>query len=315
MKYFAAIFMVYILAFLAGCSTSQYAQTKVQRKALEKPHREYNTPTNYAPRERGYDPKTGKAITYDHKPRVDLIDEKSGRYAFKWIGYDGQEKSVVFQRGDVLDVVVSATVSKTTNQYVYTYKIENLPTSATYLKRFIVQNFASDVVWRQGGPLIAFATMSNAIDQFKEGNWLNFADLSDAVQINPGQTVQVQLTSSAPPGLVGCRASIETTMDGAGEDMPTALEDLLPGYNDFPKGYTIGPIESLKALSASDRVKYVLEKLPQFRDLGWITEDAFARYQQSLKTNDLPSVLNRLDEDLKSEQITTEVYALFQTIK
>jgi hypothetical protein len=314
MKYFVAILIFYILAFLAGCSTSQLAHTRVQRKPLEKQRLEYKTPTNYDHRERGYDPKTGNAITYDHKPRVDLIDERSGRYAFKWVGYDGKEKSVVFQRGDVLDVVVSATVSKMTNQYVYTYRIENLPTSATYLKRFIVQNFAGDVVWEQGGPLIAL-TMSNAIDQFREGNWLNFADVSDSVQINPGQTVQVQLTSSAPPGLVGCRASIETIMEGAGEDMPAALENLLPGYNDFPKGHTIGPIEGLKALSSSDKIKYVLEKLPQFRDLGWITEDAFARYQQLLKTNDLPTVLNRLDEDLKSEQITTEVFALIQTIK
>jgi hypothetical protein len=315
MKYFVAILIFYILAFLAGCSTSQFAHTRVQRKPLEKQRLEYKTPTNYDHRERGYDPKTGNAITYDHKPRVDLIDERSGRYAFKWIGYDGKEKSVVFQRGDVLDVVVSAVVSKTENQYVYTYKIENLPTSATYLKRFIVQNFASDVAWEQGGPLIAFSTMSNAIDQFKEGNWLNFADLSDSVQIDPGQTVQVQLTSAAPPGLVECRASIDTIMVGAGEDMPAALGNLLPGYSDFPKGYTIGPIERLKTLSSSDRVNYVLEKLPQFRDLGWITEDAFARYQQLLKTNNLTSVLNRLDEDLKSEQITTEVLALLRTIK
>lgn len=305
--------MFYILALLAGCST-QHAQTKVQRKALAKPHVEYKTPTNYAPRERGVDPKTGNVITYDHKPRVDPIDEKSGRYAFKWIGYDGKEKRVVFQRGDVLDVIVSATVSKTTNQFVYTYKIENLPTSATYLKRFIVQNFAGDAVWGQGGPFVAFK-MSNDIDLFKQGNWVNFADLSDSVQIDPGQMVQVQLTSSAPPGLVECTASIETIIDGAGEDMPAALANLLPGYNDFPKGYTIGPVENLKTLSSSDRVKYVLEKLPQFRDLGWITEEAFARYQQSLKTNDLTSVSNRLDEDLKSEQITTEVFALFQTIR
>ena len=165
----------------------------------------------------------------------------------------------------------------------------------------------------RGGPLIAFSSMSNAIDQFREGNWLNFADLSDSVQIDPGQTVQVQLTSTAPPGLVGCRATIETILDGAGEEMPAALENLLPGYNDFPKGYTIGPIESLKALSSADRVKYVLEKLPQFRDLGWITEDAFARYQQLLKTGDLTPVLNRLDGDLESEQITTEVLAIIQT--
>lgn len=314
MKLLASILIFLALGVLAGCS-SQYAQTKIQRKPLEKLYKEYKTPSKYAHRDRGYDPKTGETITYDHKPRVEVLDEKAGKYAFKWIGYDGKEKTVIFQRGDVLDVVVSASVTKASNQqYVYSYELRNLPSSATYLKRFLVQNFASDTKPNEGGEFLALK-VSNAIYQFREGHWLTFSDVSDHVQINPAQTVTVRLTSSAPPGLVECRASIETTMDGADEEIPSALENLLPGYEDYPKGYTIGPVESLKALSSSDRVKYVLEKLPQFRDLGWITEDAFARYQQLLKTNDLTPVLNRLDEDLKSEQITTEVFALLQTVK
>jgi hypothetical protein len=99
------------------------------------------------------------------------------------------------------------------------------------------------------------------------------------------------------------------------EEMPSALANLLPGFEEYPKGYTIGPSENLKALSSSDRIKYVLERLPQFRDLGWITEEAFIRYQQLLKNNDTTHVLNGLDEDLKSEQITTELFAIIQTIK
>ena len=38
-------------------------------------------------------------------------------------------------------------------------------------------------------------------------------------------------------------------------------------------------------------------------------------HQQLLKTGDLNPVLNRLDDDLKSEQITTEVFAIIQTIR
>jgi hypothetical protein len=314
MKCLAAIITIHLMALLAGCSISQYAQTRVQRKPLEKRRLEYKTPTNYEHRELGYDQKTGKAITYDQKPRVEVLDERSGRYAFKWLGYDGKEKSAIFQRGDVLDVIVSAAVSKTGNQYLYSYRIENLPTSATYLKRFIVQNFAGDVVWDKRGPFIALP-MSNAIYQFREGNWLNFADVSDSVQINPSQAVQVQLTSTAPPGFVGCRASIETVIEGAGEEMPAALEKLLPAYEDFPKGFTIGPIESLTTLSSQDKVKYFLEKLPQFRDVGWITEDAFRRYERQLKDNNLAAVLDGLDQDLKTEQITSEVFAMVQALK
>lgn len=314
MKLLATILVFVALEILAGCS-SQYAQTKVQRKPLEKHYREYKTPSKYAQRDRGSDPRTGEMITYDHKPRVEVLDERAGKYAFKWIGYDGKEKTVIFQRGDILDVVVSASVTKTSDQqYLYSYELRNLPSSATYLKRFLVQNFASDTKPAEGGAFVALE-VSNAIHQFREGRWLAFADVSDHVQIDPGQTVTVQLTSSAPPGLVECRASIETAMTAADEEMPSALENLLPGYEDFPKGYTIGPVDGLKTQPLQERVKYLLEKLQRFRDLGWITEDAVARYQQLLKTNDLPPMLKQLDEDLKSEQITTELFAIIQAMK
>jgi hypothetical protein len=316
MKYFAAIFMFYILALVAGCSTSQHAQTKVQRKPLVKHYREYKSPSNYTWRDRGYNPKTGNMIAYDHKPRVELLDEKAGKYAFKWIGYDGKEKTVIFQRDDVLDVIVSALVTKVSDeQYSYTYKVENLPSSATYLKRFMVQNFASDVVPEKSGAFFVLE-VSKSIYQFREGHWLSFSDASDHVQINPGQSVTVHLTSSAPPGLVECRATIETSLVAPpDEEMPSALADLLPGYEEFPKGYTIGPVEELKARSSQDRIKYVLEKLPQCRDLGWITEDAFRRYDRQLKDNKLPAVVNGLDYDLKTQQITSEVFAMVQALK
>jgi len=316
MKLLGTVLVFAMLSLAGGCSTSQHAQTKVQRKPLEKHYREYKSPSNYAWRDRGYDPKTGNMITYDHKPRVELTDEKTGKYAFKWIGYDGKEKTVIFQRSDVLDVIVSASVTKVSDQqYSYTYQVQNLPSSASYLKRFMVQNFASDVVPEKSGVFFVLE-VSKSSYQFREGHWLSFSDASDHVQIDPGQAVTVHLTSSAPPGLVECRATIETSLLAPpDEEMPSALENLLPGYEEFPKGYTIGPNESLKTLSSSDRVKYVLEKLPQIRDLGWITQDAFVRYQRFLQSNDLTSVLNRLDDDLKSEQITTELFAIIQTIK
>jgi len=37
-----------------------------------------------------------------------------------------------------------------------------------------------------------------------------------------------------------------------------------------------------------------LEKLPQFRKLGWVTDEAFSRYEQRhLKTGDLKAVVER----------------------
>jgi hypothetical protein len=86
-------------------------------------------------------------------------------------------------------------------------------------------------------------------------------------------------------------------------------------YEDFPKGFTIGPIESLTTFSSQDKVKYFLEKLPQFRDVGWITEDAFRRYERQLKDNNLSAVLDGLDHDLTTEQIASEVFAMVQALK
>jgi hypothetical protein len=302
------------LAICVGCSSSQRAQTRVQRKPLEKQRRDYQTPANYSPRELGYDRTTGKVVTYDHKPRVELKDDKAGKYEFKWIGYDGKEKAVLFQRGDVLDAVVTASVSKTSdNQYIYSYVVENLPTSAAYLKRFVVQNLATDVIPDNGGPFVAFK-MSKAIEQFKDGNWLSFDDVSDDIQINPGQKVQIRLRSSAPPGLVECRASIETVMNGGDEEMPSALENLLPGYEDFPKGYTIGPVEDLKRFTTEERMKYMVEKLPQFRKAGWITDDAAVRYERLLKKNQTAGLVTSVDQDLQSEQVLPEFAALIRSM-
>ena len=303
----------------------------MQRVALERQQREYKSPVNYAPREIGSDPKTGKPIAYDHKPRVELIDAKAGKYVLKWIGYDRKEKSVIFQRGDAIDVIVRAKVSKTEDgKYVYTYEADNLPSSGSHLSRLILQNFASDtrpieVDGRSTNftgirgleTAVHFGEMSNVIPQFKEGKWISIAPLSTyKTQVTPGRTFEVKLASSAPPGLVECRVTGgQLTLQGVDEDMPAVLEDMLPGYEEFPHGYTIGPAEYLKTLSPSERSKYLLERLATFRKAGWITDQAQRRYEAQLKNENLEAVSAHIEEDLKAEQITTELFAIIQGMK
>ncbi|MGH9942887.1 MAG: hypothetical protein ACRD9R_11090 [Pyrinomonadaceae bacterium] len=343
MKHLLLTLALTLQAASIACS-SQYAQTVAQRRTMEKSQHEYKTPATYEPRVSGHNPETGDPITYDHKPRVELVDAKSGKYAFKWIGHDGEEKTVIFQRGDAVDVVVSATASKTPEgQYLYSYEIDNLPSSGTYLRRFSVQNFAPDTrpIEINGMPIAlgdlrlldAFRNlpsdigprslenfhigqMSNLIHQFKEGSWITFATLSEDSGVDPGQTMRVSLMSSALPGLVGCNvAGGESTLKGAGEDMPSALESLLPGYEEWPKGYTIGPVDNLKTFSKVEQTKYLLDKLPQFRKLGWMTDEAMRRYEQHLKDGDLEAIQTRIGEDLKAEQITTEVFAIIDAMR
>jgi hypothetical protein len=307
-------FLLIGLLALVGCSSSQRAQTKVQRQPLEKQRREYKTPTNYELRDRGYDPKTGKMITYDHKPHVDLLDEKAGKYAFKWIGYDGKEKTAIFQRGDAIDVIVIASASKTSDgRYLYRYQAQNLRSSGTSLAGLALQNFASDV--KPTSPGGYAGEMSSLISQFKEGHWIRFGNSFFGKVFEPGEQLNVELASSSPPGLVECRVhGGESNLEGAGEEMPAALENLLPGYAEWPKGYTIGPVENMKTFSSEQKIKYLLERLPQFRKLGWMTDEAVVRYEQQLRRSDLESLSSQLNHDLKSEQITTEVLAIIQAM-
>lgn len=338
MKWFALLLVIVAQLFGAACSSSQQAQTVVQRQPLEKHAHEYQTPVNYQPRVLRYDEKTGEAITYDHKPRVELLDAKSGKYAFRWIGFDGKEKTATFNRADAVDVVLSASVSKTpSGEYLYTYEVRNLPSSGAYLKRFILQNFALDVKPEKSGDFMP-GLMSKEIRNYSEGNWLDFADVSDGVQVDPGQTVTTHLISSAPPGLVRCHAGAQTVVEGAGEEMlddskddaqqgvkkdglgadeeiPQDLQALLQGYNEYPHGYTVGPDERLKNLSRDERAKYVLDKLPQFQKLGWMTEEASRFYEQTLKSGDFGRLSQRAEQDLKEQQITPEVFAVLQAMK
>jgi hypothetical protein len=46
-----------------------------------------------------------------------------------------------------------------------------------------------------------------------------------------------------------------------------------------------------------------------------MTDEAFARFEERLRGNDLQAILNRLEQDLKSEQITSEVFAIIQAMK
>jgi hypothetical protein len=159
--------------------------------------------------------------------------------------------------------------------------------------------------------------MSNQIQVFREGNWLRLSIFSDfEPAVTPGREIELKVLSSAPPGLVGCRATAgNLTLKGAGEHMPTELEDAMPGYEEWPAGYTIGPISNLAARSRQGRVEYLLAGLPQFEKLGWMTASARQWYEERLGRDDFKSVLERLEQDLTSERITSEAYTLLLSLK
>lgn len=272
------------------------------------------SPTTYEKRILRYDAKTGQPVYYDPKPVIVPLDGRSGKYGLRWIGYDGKIKTIIYQRHDALDAVVSASVSKTASgRYLYTYKILNLPSSGQHLSIFALQTFASDVKPISVG--YGYLGQFSGIREMREGNWIGFGSTNLDEAVTPGGSVELKVISSAPPGLVECRiAGGGFGMKGVGEEPPEELEAALPGYEAWPKAHTIGPIDNLKSVSRTVYTKYLLDQLRQFRKLGWMTADALRWFGQNLGRDNLGQVYKRAQQDLKAGKITTEVHDIIQAI-
>ena len=133
-----AVAIVGVFGLWAATKTSEQ---KVKREPLQKSGFELKSPSVYQKRIRL---ESGKQVT-DPKPRVDVVDARAGKYEFKWIGYDGTEKIIAYQSPDAVDVVVSSAVEKSTDgNYVYSYIVDILSSSATSLYSFGLQNFSDD---------------------------------------------------------------------------------------------------------------------------------------------------------------------------
>ena len=309
--------LICILFFQIACSSSaqeitrEVRQTKAERKPFQKSSAVIKSPKEYSFR------ASKNGSKYDPKPRVVLIDEKAGKYELRWIGYDGKEKIIKYQRRDALDALVEARVEKNSEgKFVYKYLIKNLPTSPTYFSGFIVQTLASDVKDKTLPIVNDIYTghMANFIPDFSEGVWRHFSPLGKASpKIDPGKSIEFNLISSALPGVVGCRAMAgEYTLKGIGEHMPSELEAATPGYDGLARGYTLGPIERLAALTKSERAKYVLENLPKFQEAGWMSAATAKIYESILKREDLAGALRQAKRDLENEFITGEVFYIIE---
>ncbi|MCI0338532.1 MAG: hypothetical protein L0226_13225 [Acidobacteria bacterium] len=289
---------------------------KLYRLPFQKKKIQLEAPTSYAKRYKGIDPKSGQEIYYDPKPRVDLLESKSGKYSLKWIGYNGGELTVVYQRPDVIDAVVSASVSTPApNQHLYLYWIENRASSGQDLGSFALQHYAADVKTFKTNHIYIGPMSNNKV--MRDGTWIGFGILPMfKPQVAPGQGIEFRLQSSAPPGLVECRIrGQQLVMIGMGEDMPQELENILPGYEAWPSSYTIGPVDKLKGISRQEQISYLLKVLPQCKQQGWMTVQILRAYEQLLKQKNLQGIFTRIANDLKTNSITTEVFGMIEGMK
>ena len=288
----------------------------LRRLPLQKKRITLKSPTNYIHRILRYDSKTSEPVYYDPKPRVVLLDSKSGKYGLRWIGYDGKEKEIIYLLPNAINVVVIASVSKSpSGDYVYLYNLQNLPSSGQNLAFFSIQTFASDVRPIPIGKGYV-GQMTRHVEEFRNGNWIGFGSSNFIRSVIPGGGVELKLVSPSPPGVVECRvAGGKLGMKGVGEEPPQELENVLPGYEAWPSGYTIGPVDELRNYSATQLAQYIRERLPRFRQLGWISSNLLPLYEQNLTGERIENLYRRLDRDLKSGNITTEVFAIVRSMK
>ena len=131
--------------------------------------------------------------------------------------------------------------------------------------------------------------------------------------VGPGRGVELTLDSSAPPGLVECSVTGGVFgMKGVGEEMPQELENVLPGYEIWPRCLTLGPHDWLQTATVSDKVAYVRKLVPRMRELGWLTASASRWYAENLTSENFGLVLRRVEDDYRKGEITSEVRDLIK---
>ena len=91
--------MMKLLTFLALALATAYLALATQtagplvRLPFQKKEITLKSPATYEQRVLLTSSKTGEPVYYDPKPRVVPLDVKAGKYALRWIGYDGKEKT------------------------------------------------------------------------------------------------------------------------------------------------------------------------------------------------------------------------------
>ena len=243
------------------------------------------------------------------------VDENTGRYELRWIGYDGKGKVVKYQRPDTLDAAVEASAVKRSNSYVYRYVLRNLTSSPNSVLEFLVQTFSRDIGSDRvpGNDDIYIGHMSTHIPNFSNGVWRRWGFLTATSKVPPGESREVQIVSKSQPGVVGCYAgAAEPTLKGVWEHMPSELEAAMPGYDELASCVKIGPDERLARMSKDEKVTYLLDNLSKFIEAGWMAGDTSKMYEAILRRNDLHGAYEQATRDLEKEYITTEVYSIIE---
>lgn len=242
---------------------------------------------------------------------IRMIDGEVGKYSLEWQDREGQKLAIEYYRPDTVNAIVAAKVGPgKRRKYKYSYAIQNTTDSGQYLSGLIVQSFVDDVA-----PIVIgnahVGTMGSHIEQFSDGAWWRFGNDSFGEGVSPGSAATQQLESDFPPALVKCKIhGGPMRMVGVGEEMPYELESLLPAYEAWPSGFTIGPSDDPSLLSFDGRSSYLLEILDATVDLGWTSSDVFNKYERLLADANEANIKSEVLKDIANGLITSEIAAI-----
>ena len=252
-----------------------------------------------------------RVVDSQRQAPIRAIDLRAGIYELRWVGRDGAEKSVTYQRPDAIDVAVEARVAWFRGRFEYSYTSRNMASSAETLAGVVIQTLADHVE-----PLASADTYVGRmrVPLFTPGIWLRFARRSDSGDpVSPGRSFEFRLISAAPPGLVKCAAhGGPLTIAGVGEDIPAELVALLPGDGAWPTGYTVGPVDRLTSMSDAERAIQFLAWTPELvkQRVGY-TPASSDGYRSILVADPRMSTLRgEIQRDEAVGLVTSEVAAL-----
>ena len=261
-------------------------------------------------------PRTGQVEEYALEGEVTL-DPRSGYFRLSWNGLDGRRKTLIWEPPWNVDALVAARVEydHDTRLYRYTYTMQSLPSSREKLETLIVELSAPaenvqapDETWFSSE---ANARLAELLGVAAGREWSQAR--RGLVGLLAGQEATgFSYKSLGLPGIVKCFVRAHTRGHSAGEEAPDVLVDAIHKYNWMvPQGYTIGPDERLAKMSLKERLKYLVERLPQMLELGWIENQKVMQwYETNLKTGKVAEVRSRAEADFKKNVITSEVLAL-----
>jgi hypothetical protein len=305
-----------VLPVSIALATSVIAQnsTGTVRAPTQRSTMELRTPAGYPLRE-VYDPATGLYSKYDPKYEIVLTDPRRGLYSLRWIGSTGLAREVAYQRTDMIDVTVEARLVRESRTYKYVYLLRNLQSSALALTGFKLQTFSGDAVvikQREGH----VGRMRNRIPGFEYGSWLSMGPSFLGTGIVPGMSTEVVVTSASPPGLLQCRVVGGDITLYAAEDFPDQYEELISHlhYRIWPKGYTIGPVDSLRGMTSTNRRGVLSGQLDEYVRLGWIAAGLRDWYRTNLAAAHRPELVRQTRLWFEQGNVASEIVALIESI-